>query len=128
MTDKYRRRMNEREGYITTEISQRREGRKGEKESPKKGERLLGRERSWEFPSSSEGSFLPGTLGRLILCIFHPQNKPLPHQSPTFGLILYKFIVMGPVRKPSAYNCILFLTTCYSQLVFILVYCSCKKI
>ena len=37
------------------------EGRERRKESPKKGERLLGWERSWEFTSSSEGSFLPGT-------------------------------------------------------------------
>ena len=51
--------MNGREGYITTEISQRREGQKGEKESPKKGEGLLGCERSWEFTSSGEGSSLP---------------------------------------------------------------------
>ena len=60
-----------------------------------KGERLLGCERSWEFPSSGEGSFLPGTLGRPILCAFHPQNKSSPHQSPIFGPTLYKFIVMG---------------------------------
>ena len=102
MTDKCRRRMNGREGYITTEITQ----SKGEKEEgdPEKGETLLGCERSWEFSSSGEESFLPRTLGRSILCIFHPQNKPLPHQSLTFGPILYKFIVMGPVRKPGSYN------------------------
>ena len=56
-------------------------------------------ERGWGFPSSSEGSFFPGTLGRPILCVFHPQNKPSPHQSPTFGPTLYEFIVMGSVRK-----------------------------
>ena len=28
--------------------------------------------RGWGFLSSSEGSLLPGTLGRLILCVFHP--------------------------------------------------------
>ena len=39
-----------------------------------------------------------------ILCFFHPQNKSSPHQNPTFGLTLYKFIVMGPVRKPQPYN------------------------
>ena len=94
MTNKCRRRMNGREGYITTEITQSRRGIE-EKEGLEKGERLLGCERSWEFPSSGEGSFLPGTLGRPILCIFHPQNKPSPHQSPTFGPILYKFIVLG---------------------------------
>ena len=64
----------------------------------------MGCERSWEFLSSDEGSFLPGTLGRPILCIFHPQNKLSPHQNPSFGPILYKFIVMGPVRKSRPHN------------------------
>ena len=89
--------MNGGEGYITTEISRRKGRGKRRKESPEKGKRLLGCERSREFTSSSEGSFLPGTGGRLILCIFLPQNKPSPHQSPTFEPTLYKFIVMGPV-------------------------------
>ena len=127
MTDKCRRRMNEREEYITTEITQSKGGGGGQEEEggPEKGKRLLGCERSWGFPSSSEGSLLPGTLCRLILCVFHPQNKSLPHQSPTFGPTLYKFIVMGPVRKPRLYTyylikfekimvlipCILFLPT-----------------
>ena len=104
MTDKCKRRMNGREGYITTEITQSRGMGEEEEEGPEKGERLLGCERSWEFPSSGEGSFLPGTLGRLILCICHLQNKPSPHQNPTFGHILYKFIVMSPIRKPRPYT------------------------
>ena len=56
------------------------------------------------FPSSSEGSLLPGTLGRPILCAFYLQNKSSPHQSPIFGPTLYKFIVMGSVRKSWPYN------------------------
>ena len=103
MTDKCRRRMNGREEYITTEITQSR-GDGQEEGGPEKGERLLGCERSWGFPSSGEGSLLPGMLGRPILCVFHLQNKLSPHQSPTFGPILYKFIVTGPVRKPRPYN------------------------
>ena len=102
MTDKCRRRMNGREEYITTEITQSRWGNGQEEEEggPEQGKGLLGCERSCGFPSLSEGSLLPGTLGCLILCVFHPQNEPSPHQSPTFGPIIYKFIVMGPVRKP----------------------------
>ena len=53
--------MNGREGYITTKISQRKGGDEAEKESPEKGERLLGCERSREFTSSGEGFFLPGS-------------------------------------------------------------------
>ena len=63
MTNKCRRRMNEGEGYITIEISQRKGGRKKRKirRKKKKEERLLGDERSWELTSSDEKSFLPGT-------------------------------------------------------------------
>ena len=61
ITNKYRRRMNRREGYITTEISQRKGGRKGEKESLEKEEGLMGCKRSWEFTSPGEGSSLPRT-------------------------------------------------------------------
>ena len=86
--------MNGREGYITTEITQ--SGKKG-REGPEKGERLLGCEGSWEFLSSGEAPFLLRTLGRQVLCIFHPQNKSSPYHSPTFASILYKFIVMGLV-------------------------------
>ena len=100
MTDKCRRRMNRREKYITTEITQRKGDDQEEEGGLEKGNGLLGCERSWGFSSSSEGSLLPRTLGRSILCVFYPQNKPLPYQSPTFGSTLYKFIVMGSVQKP----------------------------
>ena len=61
MTNKCRRRMNGGEGYITTEISQRREEKKAkQKGRRKKEERLLGDERSWELTSSDEKSFLLG--------------------------------------------------------------------
>ena len=62
MTNKCRRRMNGGEGYITTEISQRREEKKAKQKGRRKEEqRLLGDERSWELTSSDEKSFLPGT-------------------------------------------------------------------
>ena len=104
MTDKCRRKMNGREEYITIEITQRRgEGgrtaKKKREAQRKEGDSCL-TERGWGFPSPNEGSLLPGMLGRPILCVFHLQNKPLPYQSPTFGPTLYKFIVMGSVRKP----------------------------
>ena len=53
MTNKCRRKMNEREGYITVEISQ--------KEGEEKGGRLVGRKRSWEHTSSDEESFFSRT-------------------------------------------------------------------
>ena len=80
----------------------------GRRRKKRKKSRLLGNERSWEFTSSDEESFLPGTQGHMISCsqlLFDHRpfpNKPSPHQSPTFGPTLYKFIVTGPlglVRK-----------------------------
>ena len=56
--------MNGGEGYITTEISQRKRGVGGRKKrkrrrKKKKEERLLGDKRSWELTSSDKKSFLP---------------------------------------------------------------------
>ena len=97
--------MNGREGYITTEISQRmgddQEGTaRKEREAQRKEGGSCVTERGWPIPVLERGPLLPGTLGRPILCAFHPQNKPSPHQSPIFGSALYKFIVMGSVQKP----------------------------
>ena len=66
--------MNGIEEYITTEITQRRgrEAAKKNREAQRKEGGSCVTERSWGFPSSSEGSLLPGTLGRPILCVFHP--------------------------------------------------------
>ena len=101
MTDKCRRRMNEREDYITTEITPIwRTTKKKKMEAQRKERGSWGARGVGGFPSSSEGSLLPGTLGRPILCVFHPQNKLSPYQSPTFGPTIYKFIVMGLIRKP----------------------------
>ena len=102
MTDKCRRKINRREEYITIEITQRK-GEGGMAKKKRETQRKEGgsclTERGWGFPSSSEGSFLPRTLGRPILCVIHPQNKSSPYQSPTFGPTLYKFIVIDSVRK-----------------------------
>ena len=51
MTNKCRERMNQKNGYIISEISQEGGG----------GRRLLRGERSWEFTFSDEESFLPRT-------------------------------------------------------------------
>ena len=58
MNNKYRRRMNGGEGYITTKISKKKRGKRQKEE---RGKRLLGSKRSWESPSSAEESFLPET-------------------------------------------------------------------
>ena len=80
------------------------EAAKKKREAQRKEGGFCVTEKGWGFPSLSEGSLLPGTLGRPILCVFHPQNKSSPYQSPTFGPTLYKFIVLGPIRKPRPYK------------------------
>ena len=85
--------MNGKEEYITTEITQSKGGQPNRGGRPRERKEAPGCERSWGFPSSSEGSLLPGTLGRLSLCVFCPQNKPSPYQSqlldPLFTNSLY---------------------------------------
>ena len=95
MTDKCRRRMNGRKWYITTKIIQ----RKGKQEGPEKWGRLLGCERSWEFPSSGEVSFLLGTLGRLIVCIFSPPKQVVALSKPNFWTHSLQIHYNGPGLK-----------------------------
>ena len=61
MTNKCRMRINERERYIYNNKDLPKRGEKEKEKPEEKGERLLGCERSWEFTSSGEGSFLPRT-------------------------------------------------------------------
>ena len=58
VTNKCRKRMNQVEGYIYYQRSPKKEKRKKKERKEKK---LLESERSWEFISSDEESFLPGT-------------------------------------------------------------------
>ena len=55
-------------------------------------------------PVLRRGTLSPRDVGQSGSVYFHSQNKSSPHQSPTFGPILYKFIVMDSVRKPRPYN------------------------
>ena len=98
MTDKCRRRMNGREGYITTEITQSKEKRR-KQEGPEKGGRLLGCEKSWEFPSSGEGSFLLGTLGCSVLCNFSPLKQAIASSEPNFWTHSLQIHCNGPGSK-----------------------------
>ena len=96
MTDKCMGVMNIREGYITTEITQ--SGKEGQ-EGPEKGGRLLGCEKSWEFPSSGEGSFLLGTLGRSVLCNFSPLKQAIASSEPNFWTHSLQIHCNGPGSK-----------------------------
>ena len=99
--------MNGIEEYITREITQKGWGgggtarRKGEAQRWGKGfrdARGVG-----DSSPRARWSPLPGPFGPFdsVRFSFPPlQNEPSPYQSPTSGPILYKFIVMGSVRKP----------------------------
>ena len=58
------------------------------------------REELGDSSSRAKVPFSLGLLGRPILYVLPPQNKSLPYQSPTSRPTLYKFIVMGSIRKP----------------------------
>ena len=102
MTNKCRRRMNGGEGYITTENSQsmgdgktKREGKDVGNKAPGMWEELgihiLGREvlSVWDVGPSDIVFLAPIRLSCLL------PYRLSPHQSPTFGPTLYKFIVKG---------------------------------
>ena len=102
MTNRCRRRMNGGEGYITTEISQRKGRKKAKekekeegKEAPERREELgtyiLGREvlSPWDVGPSNLVFLAPIRSSRLL------PNQPSPHQSSTFRSTFYKFIVTG---------------------------------
>ena len=104
MTDKCRRMMNGREEYITTEITQSRGGTTKKKREARARKGAPGvREELW-IPVLERGVPSPWDVGPPDSVCFSPPNKPSPHQSPTFGPTLYKFIVIGLVRKPRPYN------------------------
>ena len=97
--------MNEREEYITREITQKGEGgtarRKREAQRWGRGSRDARGVR--DSSPRARWSPLPGPFGPSdpVHFSFPPlQNEPSLYQSPTSGPILYKFIVMGSVRKP----------------------------
>ena len=74
--------------------------KKGEGKKPReKGERLLGWERSWEFTSSGEGSFLPRTLDRPVLCIFSPPKQVVASSKPNFWTHSLQIHYNGPGLK-----------------------------
>ena len=104
MIDKCRRKMNGIEEYITREITQKGGGiarRKGEAQRGGRGSRDA--RGVGDSSPRVRWSVLPGPFGPSdpVHFSFPPlQNEPLPYQSPTSGPILYKFIVMGSIRKP----------------------------
>ena len=98
--------MNGIEEYITREITQKGWGggtarRKGEAQTWGKGSRDA--RGVGDSSPRARWSVLPGPFGPSdpVHFSFPPlQNEPSLYQSPTSGPILYKFIVMGSVRKP----------------------------
>ena len=79
MTDKCRRRINGREEYITTEITQRkREGEGGQEEEggPEKGRRLLCDREGLGIPVLERGVPSPWDIGPpYSVCVFTPKTS-----------------------------------------------------
>ena len=84
MTDKCRRRMNRREGYITTEISQRMGDDQEGEGGPEKGRRLLCDREGLAHSRPRVRVPSPWDVGPPDSVYFSLKNKLSPHQSPTF--------------------------------------------
>ena len=84
MTDKCKRRMNRREGYITTEISQRRgDGQKGEG-GPEKGKRSCVTKRGWCISVLEREVPSPWDVGPPDSVCFSPLKQVVASSEPNF--------------------------------------------
>ena len=102
MTNKCRRRMNGREGYITTKITQSKKGKK--KKKAQKKERGSWDARGVGSSRPRARCLSPWDVGPSDFVYFSPPKQVVASSKPNFWTILYKFIVMGLVRKPKPYN------------------------
>ena len=83
MTDKCRRRMNRREEYITTEITQRM-GIQEEEEGPEKGRRLLCDREGLGIPVLKRGVPFPWDVGPPDSVCFSPPKQAVALSEPNF--------------------------------------------
>ena len=84
MTDKCRRRMNKRGGYITTEISQRRGKAKKEREAQRKEGGSCVTERSWCIPILERGVPSPWDVGPPDSVCFSSPKQAVASSEPKF--------------------------------------------
>ena len=84
MTDKCRRRMNGREEYITTEITQSKGDGQGEEEGLEKGRRLLCDREELGIPVLKRGVPSPWDVGPLNSVCFSPPKQAVTLSEPNF--------------------------------------------
>ena len=108
MTNKCRRKMNGGEGYITTGISQSRGDGKTKRDGKDVGNEASGRRKELGIHILGWGVLSPWDVGpfdTVFLALIRSSRlllyQPSPHQSPTFGPTLYKFIIKGPLGLDS---------------------------
>ena len=94
--------MNGREGYITTKITQSKKGKK--KKKAQKKERGSWDARGVGSSRPRARCLSPWDVGPSDFVYFSPPKQVVASSKPNFWTILYKFIVMGLVRKPKPYN------------------------
>ena len=86
MTDKYRRRMNRREEYITTEITQSRGDGQEEEGGPEKGRRLLCGREELRIPVLKRGVLSPLDVGPPDSMCFSPPKQVVALSKPNFWI------------------------------------------
>ena len=102
MTNKYRMRMNRREGYITIEITQRERGGGGGQEEvrgPEKGRRLLCDREGLGIPVLERGVPSPWDVGPPDSVCFSPPKQAVTLSEPKFWTHSLQIHCIGPGPK-----------------------------
>ena len=98
MTDKCRKRINGREGYIITEITQSK-GDGKRKEAQEKGRGSRDARGDGDSSPRANGPFSLGPLGYPILYIFPPSERAVASSEPNFRIYSLQIHCNGPSSK-----------------------------
>ena len=98
MTDKCRKRINGREGYIITEITQSK-GDGKRKEAQEKGRGFRDARGDGDSSPRANGPFSLGPLGCPILYVFLPSERAVASSEPNFRIYSLQIHCNGPSSK-----------------------------
>ena len=84
MTDKCRKRMNEREGYITTKITQRDKGERKRRRRPRERREALGTQKELGVPVLGRRVLSPWDVGPSNSMYFSPPKQVVASSKPNF--------------------------------------------
>ena len=123
MTDKYRRRMNEREGYITTEITQREKGERKRRRRPKERRETPRTREELGVPILEWGVLSPWDVRPSDSVYFSPPKQAIASSEPNFWTHSLQIHCNGPGPKTKClqlyfiFNNLLQSTSIYTSLL-----------